>query len=254
MPSKEATRLARKLAALPEHTMRAHVLHEYLNRAPLVEATRVLAEIQRHGRMGGPPFDVALVALATVLTQDMLHYELLARLYNEAKDAGLDTLRQLFFSSKDEPLAKMRDDLQRDYTLGHRKWLARDTRREVLAKLMHRPEPAVMPNLLRNPRVTERDVVLLAAKRPVDPEVLRLIFNSPRWIARYAVKRALVLNPYTPTDLAIRLLSLLTRQDQRLVRSLSTLPAAVPPAAALLLLPPAEAPPEGDSDDKTPGS
>ncbi|MCU1281880.1 MAG: hypothetical protein JWM53_5426, partial [bacterium] len=41
--------------------------------------------------------------------------------------------------------------------------------------------------------------------------------HSERFIARYAVKRALVLNPYTPTDLAARLVVLLTRTDQQAV-------------------------------------
>lgn len=234
MPSPETTRLARKLAALPEPAMRAHVLQEYLDHTEPAAAVQVLAEIQVLGRQGGPPFDVSLVALATVLTREMVPYEQLQGLYSEAKSAGLEQLLELFFSSKDEKeFVQPRDkQLQRDYTLGHRKWQARDTRRDVLARLLQDPEPEVIPNLLRNPKVTERDVVLLTARRPTDPQILQHIFNSPRWITRYSVKRALVLNPYTPSAISIRLLALLTRQDQRLVRSMSNLPPTVQQAAA----------------------
>lgn len=233
--SDEATRLARKLAALPEPPMRARVLQEYLDGTDPAEAIHVLAEIQVQGRQGGPPFDVSLVALATILNREVLSYELLKDLYREAKDAGLDLLLELFFSGKEENTYNSRDEAQRDYTLGHRKWLARDTNRDVLARLLQDPEPDVMPNLLRNPRIIERDVVLLAARRPVDPRVLQHIFDSPRWITRYSVKRALVLNPYSPTSLSIRLLGLLTSRDQRLVSGISNLPAAVQRTAAKLL-------------------
>ncbi len=231
----EATRMARKLAALPEPAMRAHVLQEYLGGVDPAEAIHVLAEIQVRGRQGGPPFDVALVALATVLNRELLSYELLKDLYLEAKDAGLELLLELFFTGKEENTYNARDEAQRDYTLGHRKWLARDTNRDVLARLLQDPEPAVMPNLLRNPRITERDVVLLAARRPVDPKVLQHIFDSPRWIPRYAIKRALVLNPYSPTSISIRLLGLLTSRDQRLVQGISNLPRSVQHTAAKLL-------------------
>ncbi len=235
MPSAEATRLARKLAALPEPAMRAHVLQEFLAATDPAEAVHVLADIQVRGRQGGPPFDVALVALATVLTREALDYEQLEDLYREAKAADLELLLELFFSGKEEHPYHSRDEAQRDYTLGHRKWLARDTRRDVLARLLQDPEPEVMPNLLQNPRITERDVVLLAARRPVDPKILQHIFDSARWIPRYSVKRALVLNPYSPTSLSIRLLGLLTSKDQRLVAGISNLPGAVQRAAAKLL-------------------
>lgn len=235
MPNDEAPRLARKLAALPEPAMRAHVLQEYIGGTDPGEVVQVLAAIQVRGRQGGPPFDVALVALATVLNREMLDYELLEDLYREAKEAGLELLLELFLTGKEENAFRDRNDRQRDYTLGHRKWLARDTRRDVLVSLLQDPEVEVIPNLLQNPRIIERDVVLLAARRPVDPKILRCIFDSPRWITRYAVKRALVLNPYSPTSMSIRLLGLMTSRDQRLVRGISNLPQAVQNAAAKLL-------------------
>ncbi|HEY1587918.1 MAG TPA: hypothetical protein VGH63_19595, partial [Polyangia bacterium] len=75
----------------------------------------------------------------------------------------------------------------------------------------------VLTILLRNPRITEADVVRLAARRPTTAGAQRTILRSERFIARYNVKRALVFNPYTPTDLAARLVVLLTRPDQHAV-------------------------------------
>src|SRR5260370_1343509 len=76
------------------------------------------------------------------------------------------------------------------------------------------PGESVLTILLATPRITEEDVVRLAARRPTTAGAQRTILRSERFIARYGVKRALVLNPYTPTDLAARLVVLLTRPDQ----------------------------------------
>jgi hypothetical protein len=216
--------------------MRTHVLREFLQRTEIGAAVQILDEIQSRGRRGGPPFDVAMLTLARVLTHGELDYEFQGRLYAEAREAGLEDLMQLFFSSREERAPALpRDERQRELTLGHRKWQARDTRREVLDKLLRDPEAEVMPNLLQNPRITEGDVVRLAARRPIDPEVLRQIFAHPKWIKRYPVKRTLVLNPHTPSELSIRLLRLLNRSDLRLVRSMGTLPEVVQREAQRLL-------------------
>lgn len=238
MPPDEATRLARKLAALPEPAMRAHVLTEYILNGQPPGVVSVLADIHLRGRAGGPPFDVAMLALASVLGSEALGYELHARLYSEAKEQGQQVLARLFLSSRAAD-GKEVDYSQagppRELTLGHRKWQARDTRREVLEKLMRNPEAEVMSNLLLNPRITERDIVAVASRRPLDPAILLHVFESPRWIARYPIKRTLLLNPYTPTEVALRLLSFMTQADLKLVGSLSSLDGVVREAAADML-------------------
>jgi hypothetical protein len=83
----------------------------------------------------------------------------------------------------------------------------------VLERLLRDPDAAVLRILLGNPRLTEGDVVRVAARRPTTASAQRAIFASERFICRYAVKRALVLNPYTPSDLAARLVPLLTLVD-----------------------------------------
>lgn len=113
--------------------------------------------------------------------------------------------------------------------------MARLQDRQVLDRLLHDPEVPVIRNLLLNPRLVERDVVQLAARRPTDPEVQRTIFAAPRWIRCYAVKRALVLNPYTPTELSIRLLGFLTLPDLKSLDQTPTLPLAVRAAARELV-------------------
>jgi hypothetical protein len=123
----------------------------------------------------------------------------------------------------------------REITLGERKSLARGRRREMLDRLLRDPDVSVLTILLGNPRITEADVVRLAARRPTTAEAQRCILASERFIARYAVKRALVFNPYTPSDLAARLVVLLARPDAKQVAEDLSLGEAVRAAAREML-------------------
>ena len=68
-------------------------------------------------------------------------------------------------------------------------------------------------NLLDNSRLTEQDVVRIAATRPTSAKVLEAINEHPKWTHRRRVKKAIVLNPHTPPALAIRLLAFMKFQD-----------------------------------------
>jgi hypothetical protein len=247
-PSKPALELARRLAALPEPAMREHVLLEYLRGTAHDQAAPVLHEIYLFGREGGPPFNIALLCIASTLSKEILGYAATTGLYEAAKAQRLEALTELFLSNQPGPMPFARREEQLELTLGHRKWMARTTDRDVLQRLLANPEPEVVHNLLFNPRITEQDVVLLAARRPAYGEVQFEIFGSHRWIRRYNVKRALVLNPYTPSDIALRLVSFLNRSDLRLVVSSPTLGAALRQAAGRLLEQPDEQPDEQPED------
>ncbi len=101
----------------------------------------------------------------------------------------------------------------------------------MLERLLRDPDQSVLTILLGNPRLTEEDVIRVAARRPTTAGAQRAIFASERFISRYAVKRALVLNPYTPSDLAARLVPLLTLVDLEEVAADSSLVEQVKMAA-----------------------
>lgn len=103
----------------------------------------------------------------------------------------------------------------RPLTLGERKALARRNDRDLIARVLRDPHPDVIKVLLGNPSLTEDDVVRLCARRPVPPQVLREVFLTPRWIARYRVRRALIRNPYCPREAALQLAPHLNAQDAR---------------------------------------
>jgi hypothetical protein len=115
----------------------------------------------------------------------------------------------------------------RPLTLGERKSLARRPDRDTLQRLFADPHPDVMRRLLRNPRLTEDDVVRLAAKRPGRGEVLAEIAREIRWVHRPRVRMALVMNPATPVEMAARIAGLLLRPELETVVRSPGVPAVV---------------------------
>jgi hypothetical protein len=213
--------LARRLAALPEAAMREAVLAEQLLAVTSDEAASMASEIVRRAP-SGRPYDVALLALTGLLDRKLLGYERRAEIYSVARERGDILLVRLLLSAQPPPdgaPAPAEIPGRADLTLGERKSLARTRRRELIDRMLRDPDPDVLEILLGNPRVTESDVVRLAARRPTTADAQRVLFRNVRWKTRYAVQRALVLNPYTPTDLASQLTGLLTEPDLRRIES-----------------------------------
>jgi hypothetical protein len=115
----------------------------------------------------------------------------------------------------------------RPLSLGERKSLARKPDRHMMERLLRDPHPDVIRMVLANPRVTEEDVLAVAARRPVRPDVLTEIARNPRWAHRGRIRMALVLNPDTPLEIAAPVAGLLMRHELRLVASSPTVAPAV---------------------------
>jgi hypothetical protein len=228
-----APAVARRLGALPSAAIRRAVLFEVLERLDADRAAALISDLQRRGPSGAP-YDVALLALISLLDEGRLGYDRHVELYAAAVRAGDPALQRLLLSAEPPPPGRPQPAAIPDrpeLTLGERKALARGRRRELLDRLLRDPDADVLKILLGNPRITEADVVRLAARRPTTAAAQRVIFQSERFIARYAIKRALVFNPYTPSDLAVRLTPLLSRPDLSALAHDPTLPESVRQAA-----------------------
>ncbi len=199
--------------------MREIVLVETLAALHPARAVEELDALLAAARSDRSPQNLAAVeALAGAVGR--VSYELASVLYEAAKVAGLADVARLFFAippgdARPPEPEQLVPGTGRKLTLGERKALARRGRGEMLA-LLQDPDAAVIRNLLENPRVTEKDVITVAARRPARPDVQRAVFAS-RWRARYHVRRALVMNPGTPGDLALRLVATLLEADLRAV-------------------------------------
>jgi hypothetical protein len=103
---------------------------------------------------------------------------------------------------------------EQDYMpLGVKKSLARKQNMGTLEALLRDQDPAVIRNLLANPRTVEEMVIKMASLRPTSEDVLQEIYVSQKWISRYSVRKALVFNPYSPPRAAHSLLPTLLMAD-----------------------------------------
>ena len=137
-----------------------------------------------------------------------------------ARTLGLTEVLSLLDDGGSAPMAQAEEvpatlPVFKGVALGSRRALARRPSIHWLERLLHDPDTGVIGNLLANPRITEREVLKIASKTPITPEILVEVARSSRWISRYRVKMALVLNPLTPLSVSLPLLGFLLAQDLR---------------------------------------
>jgi hypothetical protein len=226
-----AERLVHDLVALSDLRARELRVVEWIGEMDPAYAAQVIAAVAALAQGKHAAAEVALLAFVNVRRYEKeLGYQRLADLYRQADELDLPEVKELLLEGRaqrrvDEGGGTGNDHVEK--TLGERKALAMTRDRDLLDRLLFDRHPQVIRILLTNPRLTERDVVRLAAMRPVGTAVLEEIVRQPKWLVRYRVKLALVSNPYTPTNLALSLVGYLNKPDLRQVADNSTLAEAV---------------------------
>lgn len=71
--------------------------------------------------------------------------------------------------------------------------------------------------VLKNPRITDGEILFLAQNRSSSEDVIREILLNREWLKNYAVRHALVMHPRTPLPKAIRFLSTMNDKDIRML-------------------------------------
>jgi hypothetical protein len=69
--------------------------------------------------------------------------------------------------------------------------------------------------VLRNPRISEGEVLAVVKNRSSSDELIRVILLNRDWVKLYEMKKALVLHPRTPLQTAMRYMSFLSEKDIR---------------------------------------
>lgn len=230
--SQEADRLAaavaeldRTLAHVPDPQMRGHLVKEAVEGRPISESYALVSAILLRPVASDSTFDVLRDALRDLLLdpagtgRKALDYELRRDLYAEASRAGDEVvMRALRSFAPRTALGTEESTLPRglaDVPLGRRRSLAKGGDARLLEQLARDPDPVVVANLLRNPRLREDDVLRMAALRPVAAAALVEIHRSPRWSVRPRIRLALARNPYCPVDIALKVLGALPGPELR---------------------------------------
>jgi len=232
---RRADAIVRTVRAIAEPELRVLYLVALLRDGELGAIAPALDVVCARAEQAEPAAREALVALVDALQDPKLEASV-QRLREEAAGVphlALERLVRPSPTTRPRTVPDPDEDRIPDYgrgrplTLGERKSLARKPDRAMTERLLRDPHPDVIKMLLANPKVTEDDVLSLAARRPCRPDVLSEIARSPRWAHRPRIRMALVLNPDTPLETAAPLVGLLMRQELRLVATSTTVPPAL---------------------------
>ena len=67
--------------------------------------------------------------------------------------------------------------------------------------------------VVKNPRITEPEILAIAKSAIQNDEILRVIVHNKEWVKNYQIRKALVLNCKTPPQVALRFLTTLAEKD-----------------------------------------
>lgn len=210
--------IIRSILAVPGLVLRRDWLRVQIRERPLSRMVHEFSALCESAEALDPLAREALVAWVALLICDGDSPWLieLRRLAHEASHHSLERLLRSysvpsFISGAGED--DFNPALGRELTVGERRSLARQPHRNRLNQLLLDPHPLVVRQLLINPRLTENDVVALAAQRPARATTLRTLAEFPNWVVRTRVRMTLVSNPLTPSCIAIPLTALATRPE-----------------------------------------
>ena len=152
----------------------------------------------------------------------VLGNERMSDIYNMLDEKGYHSVRSLLAPHPHRTRRAYEDDIlpfpdMESIPLGLKKTLAKSRQKHLLDKLVYEEDPIIIRNLLNNTQVTERDVLKIITRRPIRKQIIQEVLNSKKWIDRYTVKKAIIRNPYTPTDIALNLLHYMLLQDIRVI-------------------------------------
>jgi hypothetical protein len=98
-------------------------------------------------------------------------------------------------------------------SLGERITSAKRCSAALIKVFLFDRDPRVFAALLLNQRLREDDLLLLASSPQALPDQLSALAVDRKWSYRYAIRKALVLNPLTPRAAAASQLRFLSRRD-----------------------------------------
>ncbi len=215
-------KLVREICSVQDRRSRTVLLGERLRSLDDAAALEVIRLICRRAGKKVPLYEEVLLSLVDVplLSRTMGHGRMSA-VYVLAREGGCDDVLRILSRPTARRRPKVEDeevpvDPEMDHIpLGVRKSLAKGQSKRYLDRLIFDQDASVIVPLLTNARMTEKEVLKIASRRPCKPEILRAVFESKKWILRYAVKKALVRNPYTPPEISLRLLGFMLLPDLR---------------------------------------
>lgn len=122
----------------------------------------------------------------------------------EAPEAGLEEVSKEFQSKYQMSMSMGVAEKIKMALTGDKEW------RSILLKDSNK---LVSGGVVRNPRLTEPEVLGIVKSSLQNDEIIRVICANKEWIKNYQIRKALVENHRTPLPNALRYLAMLTEKD-----------------------------------------
>ena len=169
--------------------------------------------------------------------------KLLAESPNVPPDIKEEASRQLSLPAKYPEKPKQSEEARKfgllqkieRLTVGERIAIALRGGQEIRSILLKDANKEVVLTVLKNPKITETEVELVAHSRNVPEEALRSIHKNREWMKSYNINLALVNNPKTPPGIAITLVTGLRTKDIAILEKNKNVSEAVRSIAKKLL-------------------
>ncbi len=107
--------------------------------------------------------------------------------------------------------------------------------KQVRSILIRDGNRQVALSVLENPRLTEEEVIKIAASRNVSKDVIRAIARNKEWVKNYKIKLSLVMNPKCPIDIALKLLNYIQEKDLKQISKSKNVSGQISAAARRML-------------------
>ena len=102
--------------------------------------------------------------------------------------------------------------------------------------LLRESNKLVTSAVLKNPRISESEVIVVAKNRAASDDMIRIILLNKEWVKLYEIKKALAVHPRTPLQKAMRFLGFLVEKDLKDVARSKQIPQAIANSARRLLV------------------
>lgn len=102
-----------------------------------------------------------------------------------------------------------------ELSVGDKVKLALTGDKEWRSLLLKESNKQISGAVLKNPRITEKEVLILCQNRSSNEELIRIILLNREWLKNYSIRLALAMHPRTPLNQAMRFLSTLSEKDLR---------------------------------------
>lgn len=131
-----------------------------------------------------------------------------------AQKLGLSAKGKEELEKQEEPEKKLTliQKIQR-MGVGQKVQLALKGGRELRMLLIKDPSKEVKGMVLKNPRISDSEIEIIAANKNTSADLLREIAKNKDWVKNYTIKSLLVYNPKTPIPHAMTFVKTLNKKD-----------------------------------------